>query len=250
MRTLTSILLASVLVACGGDGGNNDGNNPPPDGTNPTIDAPPANAMITLSGRAVERSVSGTMAVADATVAAYRLSDEATPVGMTTTDAAGDFSLTIETNGEALDGYLKVTKTGLVTMYMFPPAPVAADLAMIPLNMVSTGTFDALSTIAGANQDPAKGVIAVAVMDGPTTAANPVAGATVASNPASTPIRYNGANGLPSSTATATAADGVAYIFNAPVGTVTVSAMKTGSTFTSHPVKAYAGALTTTLITP
>jgi len=93
------------------------------------------------------------------------------------------------------------------------------------------------------------GAIAVVVID---AAEMPVMGATTASSPAASKVCYNatGAAGtIPSRNATATDADGVAYMFNV-TGQATVSAMKSGSTFLSHGVNARAGAFTTTLIQP
>src|SRR5207237_1440136 len=59
------------------------------------------------------------------------------------------------------------------------------------------------------------GFIAVVVTD---CAGNPLPGATVSSNPAGS-VYYN-AGGAPSSTATSTATDGIAYIFDFVAGNV------------------------------
>jgi hypothetical protein len=89
------------------------------------------------------------------------------------------------------------------------------------------------------------GAIAAEVEDGSGAF---VAGATVSSNPAANKYCYNASN-FPSKNATATDTDGLGYMFNV-TGNATVSASKSGLTFQSHPLKARAGALTTTLITP
>ena len=53
------------------------------------------------------------------------------------------------------------------------------------------------------------------------------------------------------SSATSTASDGIGYAFNVnPTAAITVSAAKTGLTFTSHVVKARADSFTTTPVTP
>jgi hypothetical protein len=186
------------------------------------------------------------MPLADVTIAAFANTDENTPVATATTDASGNYMLTIMTNGTALDGYLKATTSGYLDTYLYPPAPITADFSGASINMVTSNTFDLLAnTLCRANQTAANGTIAVEVVD---AAGATVGGATVASTPAASTYCYN-SNGLPSSAATATATDGVAYMFNV-TGQATVSAMKTGSTFASHGVKARAGALTTTLIGP
>jgi hypothetical protein len=53
---------------------------------------------------------------------------------------------------------------------------------------------------------------------------------------------------LPSAAETSTYTDGVALMINVPAGDITLSATKSGSTFTSHTVTGVAGAFTTTII--
>jgi hypothetical protein len=165
---------------------------------------------------------------------------------MTTTDGSGNFTLTVMTDGTALDGYLKATIASYMDTYLYPPAPISANFNNATVIMVTPSTFDLLSnTLCGANQMTTNGAIGAVVLDG---SGSDVAGATVTSNPAATKYCYN-ANAFPSRNATSTDTDGVAYMFNV-TGQATVTAMKTGVTFHAHPVKARAGALTTTLITP
>jgi hypothetical protein len=225
-----------TFAACGGGG-----DDPPP-----TPDSPPAAAMITISGVAEELGAGGGTPSEGVLVEAFANSADTVVVASATTDATGAYSLTVETDGVALDGFLKATKAGLVDTYLYPPAPIADDFDGASLNMVSPATFDLLANLCQGNQDPAKGTIAMLAQD---AAGADVAGATFESNPAATKACYNGSNGLPSNAATETAADGVGYLFNV-TGNATVSAMADGQTFRSHPVNARAGALTTTLITP
>jgi len=234
----STLLLSLVLVACGSD----------PNTTQ--MDAPGSNfpATINISGTASARGISGSTPVAGVTIAAYNVSDENTPVVMTTTDASGNYMLAIPTGGHPIDGFVKATIAGYVTTYLYPPAPLTADFAGASVNMLTTSNFGLLSTISQANQQPGKGVIAVEVLDGSTTAAMPVTGATVTSTPAGSPTRYT-ANGLPSATPTATSADGIAFLFNVAPGAVTVGATGT-ATFKSHAVKSFADQFTTTLVTP
>ncbi len=242
------------FVACGGDsGGGDDPDGPPGGGDGPAadaaVDAPPAPPMITITGTAVQRGLGGTQPVAQAQIGGYRNSDEAAAIATTMTDAQGNFTLVVSTGGVALDGFIKATRTGFRDTYLYPAAPIAAD-TMAPVNMVTTGNYDTLSNLAQGNQQQGNGLIALVVVDGPTATSMPVAGATVSSTPASGAYRYN-SGGFPNSQATATATDGVAYMFNAPPNvSVTVSATKAGMTFRSHALKARPDVLTTTLITP
>jgi hypothetical protein len=213
------------------------------------IDAPPAPLMITLSGTATERTINGSAPVNGATIAAYADADENTALATTTSAADGTFSLTIMTTGTAVTGFLKATKSGYTTSYLYTPTPISADLAMVPMNMLTTQNFGFLSTLANANQTAGKGVVALIVLSASDLMSTPVMGATITSTPASMPYRYN-MNGTPNSGATSTAADGIAYAFNAPVGAITMNANKTGTTFKPTALKVHADALTQTIVTP
>ncbi len=234
------VLVAALLGACGGGGGSSGDDDGGPD-------APTIPDTIMISGTAVTQSIQGSNPAVGLQVEAYSNADENTPVATTTTDMQGNYTLVVTTNGMALDGYIKATGNNLVDTYLYPPAPLAADFDGASVNMVSPGNFDILSgTLCRANQDAAKGTIAVLVEDASGTA---VSGATIASDPAATDTCYNGSNGLPSSTATATSDSGIGYLFNV-TGSATVSADGAGMTFQSHGVVARAGALTTTLVEP
>lgn len=201
---------------------------------------------ITISGTASSRGLGGTTPVDAATIAAYRSTDDANAVAMATTDAQGNFSITLDTGGTALVGYLKATKNGFAATYVYSPDPLAANTTGIPVNMLTTGTYDTLYSLTQVQQAANTGTIAMIVRD----AANmPVAGATVSSTPAGT-YKYNGGNGLPNASAMMTQADGTGYVMNAPVGPITVTATKAGTTFRGFPVKAFADSLTTTLVIP
>lgn len=229
-------MLLGLVAACGDDGNMMT-----------TPDAPPAAQTIAISGVASQRATSGSTPVEGLTVAAYAVSDETTPLAMTTTDADGKFTLMLDTGGTAIDGYLKATGSGFVDTYWYPPKLFGADYADAGLNMLAPQTFDLLAnTLCRGNQDTtAKGMIAAEVRDASDT---PVEGATISSDPAATGYCYD-SGGFPSSTATATDPDGIGYMFNLD-GELTVSASKSGSTFMSHMVKVRPGTLTTTLIEP
>lgn len=247
MKTLLASLV--LVAACGGGGNNNDMPGDDTPGVDAAIDAPVA-SMITISGVATTRGLGASTMEAGVLVAAYKNSDEATPIAMATTDAQGMYSMTITTTaGQPLDGFLKATKTGLTVTYLYPPAPISADI-MAPLNMVTTSSFGLIKQLCGGLPDGGPGIIALIVVNGGTAQSMPVGGATITTSPAAEKNCYNSAQGFPASQATATATDGVAYGVNVAPGAVTVNAAKTGSTFKSHGVKAFADSLTTTIVTP
>ena len=214
------------------------------------IDASNVPPTITISGHATRREgfPPSEVDAANVMVAAYRNGADTTPVAMTMTDAMGNYTLPITTNGQALDGYLKGTLTGHVDTYLYPPEPLIADFGRASINLLTQSQLDLVSgTLCGSGQVATNGAIAVLVTNAAEVA---VAGATVSSMPVAEKYCYVGGNGLPDRTATATAADGVGFMFNVPAGQVTVSAMAAGMTFESHPVTARAGVFTTTVIVP
>jgi hypothetical protein len=233
MRKTSLALLGLALVGCGGDdGGGADANTAP--------------STITISGQATGRSGTSSMALANVTIAAYRNSNESTPVAMATSDASGNYSMTITTEGQALDGFLKATFGGYLDTYLYPPRAVDADFDGASINMITSGTLDLLAgLLCGDDQMTTTGVIAVLVADSTDTA---VAGATVGTSPAATKICYN-MSGTPNRNATMTDTDGIAYAFNV-TGTASVSAIKSGTDFVTHSVNARAGTFTTTVIQP
>jgi hypothetical protein len=228
-----------VLASCGGGGGGGGGH----------VDAPPSvPAMIKISGTATQQSTGTPAAAPGVAVAAFRNSDENTPVAMTTTDASGNYMLMITTNGMPLDGFLKATKSGNADTYLYPPAPLVADFAMASINELDTNLYQTVSQTIGRGQ-PGQGMIALEVTDTATPPAT-VGGVAVTSSPAAAHTGYTGTfMGLPDINATATMTDGRAFLFGLAPGQVTVSATKTGVTFKSHALKIHADAFTTTVIT-
>lgn len=251
--TLLLGLGLGFLGACGSSGGSKNPDAPGGIDDAPNMiadspmmmpDAPPAPAMITISGQATARSLMGTAPVKNATIEAYKNSDQTTPVATTTTDMQGNFSLTISTGGVALDGYLKATASTYMDTYLYPPAPLTADFAGAAVNMLTPNNFSILSlTLCQSNQMTTEGAIAVEVVD---TTGTFVQGAKLASTPVAGTYCYD-ANGVPNSSATATDTDGVGFMFSI-TGDAAVTATKTGATFKTHTVKARAGAFTTTII--
>jgi hypothetical protein len=232
------LLFVAAVAACGGGGGGG--------GDDSSVDASGSNVpnMIKVSGVASEIGIGGRTPVANVTIEAYRNGAEPAVVASATTDAAGKYTVTIATNGVALDGYLLAKHNPHKNTYLYPPGPLAADTDTATVLLLTTSTFDTAGALAQVSQEPGKGWIGIIVVD---AANNPIEGATISSSPAGV-VRYNGANGLPSRTATATGADGVGYVFNVAAGTVMVSANKAGSTFHAHDILARADQVTTTVI--
>lgn len=244
MKAQLSILV--FAVACGGGGSSNGGGDDDgaaPDAPKVYLDAPPSvPAMIALSGVAEKQEQSGSTPLAGIAIAIMKRGSD-TPLATATTDAQGKYSVMVATGGAPIDGYVKATKTGYVDTYAYPGAAWLADSTQADANMLDSTTYGLLVGFGGGSSD--KGVIALGVFD---TAMQPVAGAEVASTPASGVYKYSDAGGLPTGT-DATMADGHAFMFDVPDGDVTVKATKSGATFKPHALVAKPGAFTTTVVT-
>jgi len=210
------------------------------------MDAPPVqDGQFTISGKTTERGLGGETAVSGVRLAIYDSSNDTTPIKETMSNQAGEFSMTIMHVGP-LDGYLAATKTGYVDIHMWPEQPFKENNTDANINMITPSNRDFLSSLAGGNQMAGKGLIGLAVVDNAT--GMPVAGASVSSTPAAGAYKYTGSNGLPSSSATMTSADGVAFMFNAGPGAMMVTATKASMTFKAHAVKAPADKMVLTVV--
>lgn len=236
---MKKLLCLIVLAACGGGGGSDDGMMTPDT---------PVGGTVMISGTASSRGLGGATPEQGATIAAYSTSDENTALATTMTDASGNFTLMIPTTGAAINGFLKATKNGFVTSYLYPPSPITGDLAMVPMNMLTTSNYGTLYSLAQVGQMSGKGTIGVLVVGGAELTSPPVGGATITTSPGSGAYKYNGGSGLPSGSATMTNTDGLSYAMNAPVGAITVTASKSGSTFKTTSLSVHADSLTQTLV--
>ena len=234
----TSLLL--FLIACGGSSEPEVG----ADAAKVFMDAPPVvSQMIKVSGTASSEGASASAPLAGVVIEFHQAADDAM-MATATSAADGTFSFELDTGGSVVDGYLKATKASFVDNYIYPTGPLQADMPHADANMIASSDFSGLGILTG--QDSANGFIAAIVMD---SAGAGVAGAAISSTPASGKYAYSDSNGYPTGT-TATLADGRAFFINAPSGELTVKATKSGMTFKSHALKAHAGALTTTQLTP
>lgn len=267
-RSIAPALLLFTLGACGGSSSTPDA--PGGNGADAGIDATPADAggpfdclgkplpttapaNVTISGTTEQVTLGGAQPLPSTMVAAYPNAGGA-PIATATSDATtGNYSLSAPTGGTPLDGYVlgRHAASGSTTYldtYLYPPHPLTADQTqgvILMLTSGSNGTLSALSGLAGVTQDENKGVIGLIVAD---CNGMPLAGAMVTSEPMGT-VKYDSGS-LPSGDATATAADGRAYIFNVTPGTVNVRATINGMTLRAHDVNARAHAVTTTVIQP
>jgi len=260
MRTLplfASALALTAFAACGDDSGSSGSDAPHADSPHGSdghgSDAGGSDSGGSDGGGGQHITVSGTTdtvngtseeALPGATVTAYMQSDDS-QIATTTSDANGAFSLDVPYSGTPVAIYLKGTATGDIDSYLYPPAPLSADLPNTPMLIISSQTEQLLLLAAGSSHTAGTGLIGLEVLD---STGNPVEGATISSNPAGT-YRYDQSAGFPGgASVTSTFSDGRAYDINVPAGTVTINADKTGMTFAPTTLKARADVLTLTSV--
>jgi hypothetical protein len=209
-----------------------------------TSDAPTGGPTIKISGIVYDLGLGTTMPLAGAVITAYAKTDEATAVATATSAADGSYTLTVPA-GAPLDGFLKGVAKDHVDTYLYPPASISADFSNAQINMVGPFIFGVLPGLATA---PAGSqTVALEVVESLATLTG--VGGAVVQGPQGATVAYPGSNGAPDTAATATAADGRAFVFVSAAGDATVTATKAGVTFKSTTLKVHAGALNTTIIT-
>ena len=266
----SSPVLALVTLAAGCGGG---GSNPQADGSIDSpkvVDAPqvldaPAGRFdclgaalpttapdpLTIAGTAKTLNGLSTANAAGVLVEAYR-TGTATAVTSVTSGADGKFSLSVTSAGTPLTGYVKATKAGLLDYYLFPGAPIAVaipDAPVLVLSAASLSTVETLASVTPAANPNSVGLVAVAIQDCD-GAAVPGATISVQENGAEVGDKRYVAGSLPSTTATVTDAKGAAFVFNVPVGTVTVTAHVGGMTLRTHSFPVVGGASHATIVVP
>jgi hypothetical protein len=231
----------------------------------PPVDAMPANTSchgmpappmtvggattLTVTGTVAHVGAGGMTPVAGATVEAHTRSPD-TIVAMTTSAADGTYTLMVPApGGVSVDGYLRVTAATYMPTNLYPSDPLFQNMST---NVVvfQTSDFSLLSAILMLPmQDTTnKGMIGTVVVD---CAQNPVSGATVAVTPPSamdSMVYFSG--GIPSTSATATDTNGIAFDLNADPGAKAVDAMAGGITYKATNVQVTAGEITFTNVRP
>jgi hypothetical protein len=242
------LTLAVVAAAGCSSGGATGTPTATPTGTNTGTPTPtPSGTPIVIPVTATEEGVSSTPA--SGVAVSVFINGNATAIGTGTTASTGSASISAFGGGTSFSGYVTGALSGNLTNYFYPAVPftLGGDNS-VTLEMLTPSIFGTLSSLAGVTQTSTLGVIGVLVQD---SSGNAITGATVTSTPAGT-YKYN-SGGIPSGSATSTGSDGVAYILNVAVGTVTINAAATGKTFVSHPVTTFAnggtpGTITTSII--
>lgn len=208
-------------------------------------DTPPTSAADPLA-------VSGTLADLDTlapiagAAAEARLVADSSLLDEDTTAADGSFALSLATGGSPVDAFLAFAAGGYPTTRYFVSDPLAADATALAARAISASQLGLIYFFANVAQLPGTGTAVVVVVD---CAGTPIEGASVALTPAPTALRYL-AGSLPSPSATATDASGVALGLSAPAGGCEVAASYGGRPLETHAFQVFAGGVSATPIHP
>lgn len=273
LRSFVSVALVS-LAACGDDGGSQPVDalviidaapdafvpDAPPDAPNYDFTClnntqPAAAANVTLSGTVQEINLDFAAnppvsidPSANASVQACR--DNCTGQDnlgtVTSAMTTGAFATAaLPTGGTALDGYLVATKTGFQTTRVYPHAPVTADIADVPVLLMSSQVYGSLG-LASIDHDTGNAIVATLVTD---CAGTPIGAAEVTVTRGGVELgNTQSAGGFSAQ------GEGAFLTFNVPPDTTAadtlVSATYMGMTLRAHTVRTVADTLTATQVKP
>jgi hypothetical protein len=188
---------------------------------------------ITVAGTTESFSMGGATPVGNAAVAVYK-DGVAVAVASATSDGSGAFTAApaIVTAGSPFAGYIKAKLAAYRVSYLYPPNPIVASIASLPLPMISTSTWDLLKQFAGVTQnDTTNGALLITVTD---CANMPINGATLKVQQAGSDVGVQHDLGQVVSQAA-----GIIIVSDVPDGATDVSATFGNMTFPVHTVIAH-----------
>lgn len=212
-------------------------------GSPPTIANDPLIVTGSVALQTLQNS-SGQNAGSGVTVEAHRRNDDAL-VASSLTDSLGRFSLPISTGGIPFDGYLAVSMSGYISARVYSSRTLAADVD-VSVFLTSPAVFSMLYALSGAGQPSGQATLVLVARDCEKRA---VQGATINVTPLGNLLSYAAMNGLPSS-AQATTAAGIAFVFNQPPGLATIEVFSNATRFGQTQINAQAGQITFALLVP
>ncbi|MEO7736161.1 MAG: hypothetical protein ABIY55_34705 [Kofleriaceae bacterium] len=184
------------------------------------------------------------MPIAGAAVEGFLVGATA-PIFTVTSSATGEFTRDQGTGGTPRETYLRVAPNGYLPTYYYPATPIAGDVEA-RMSLFTSTELGVIGQVAQVTLDPGKVTFLIGVVD---CNGDPVAGATVSSDPPGQ-VRYF-ANDTPSPSAISTdAKTGSAMIANVPASNTTISATLGGMALRSYDLEGVAGAIMEPLIQP
>lgn len=270
MRKLCLTLFSVAAVACGSDAAKN------PDAAK-EIDAKPNDAKvfldgagsgsgsydfscfggtptatsadpITVSGTTSELTMNGLTPTDGVAVSVFKTGDATALASVTSANGGAFASGNLATGGTPIDAFIKAAIAANRTTYLYPPSPAHANLANVPVPLVSNSLFGFLQQVAGVTQnDATNGALLVILSD---CAQSPISGATVSVKQGSSDVGTQYDLGQLSPMAAGTVA-----VFNVPDGSTTLTAKFGSMTFplrtvASHKAANSVGSITATEVLP
>jgi hypothetical protein len=162
---------------------------------------------------------------------------DGTPMVQTSSGADGSYSLSVPISGpigsNELTGYLALREEGLLPSLLVPDGPIDADIKGMYSPVTSETAVATLYAVSGIGRKASAGTLGIMVLD---CDGVPVVDARVSITPPPAALVYTDDAGSPNGSLASTRGTGIVYALNVPVGTVTVTASKTGETFMTHDV--------------
>ena len=152
--------LSIVIAACGGDSSG------PAEGFGCVDDPLPTTApgLVVVNG-AIRANALSPGPVSNAIVIAFRRGAPGSDtLAFDTSFTSGDYAVPIVTDGFPVDGYLRVTHSGLLDTYAYPSRPLVENLTTNVL-MPTQNELDFLGVAVGVTQSASNGFIGVVVKD-------------------------------------------------------------------------------------
>lgn len=140
----------------------------------------------------------------------------------------GSFELLTSTEGVPKQAYLVATKSGYLETRLYPPRPVTADVEGFELPLFDPSKRSLLEERAEVDQDESLGLAIAGVVD---CALFPVGQATVTTSPEVGSLMYQDSVGFPHPLIESTSHEGFVFMFNVPLGDLTVNATADGVDF-------------------
>ena len=153
---------------------------------------------------------------------------ESVPFAQTVSDVDGLFALSANTDGTPKNTYLQITNALYLDSHLYPPTPLFEDVSDLEVALFDANQVTQLEGRAAAVADDALGLVIVGVVD---CALLPVKDATITTVPEVADLVYQEPLGFPDRDITATSQDGYVFLFNVPIGDLTIDAVAAGMSF-------------------
>ncbi len=200
-----------------------------------------APAMVAFDGTTIELLLGATSQAPGVPIKIYD-GASTVPLFSVATDAVGAFHVVLSTGGIPVDANVRFLDGGA----FYPKRPVSDPQVPGYLYRMTPQTFASFQAGHGVVQASGNAFIVVRVTS---CSDEPMVGASVTTDPAGT-VRYDFELEQPSSSATSTGIDGLAFIYNLPPGDVAVHATSAAHDLRSHTVTAGADVMTVVAIGP